>query len=213
MSLFIKTLERRQTIFASRRKQTRPHAGICHAPHQTRECGTRTSEKSNCMATYLPGFCSRSCSKPHIAFSFNFHVGFSPSVSLESRWCNPTVVHIRLQLEKKLRFILSVVRFSYTYIYDYEPKWFRRTWKFLLCNLFFCCSQPVSTLDQRQEKKVFVEKRTFFKKFSNELICYKRSDEKFTDDIAYPFVKWKLFSGIQVSSTVLLYICRQDTWH
>ena len=37
------------------------------------------------------------------------------------------------------------------------------------------------------------------------MICYKRSDEKWTDDIAYPFVEWKLFSCIQVSSIISSY--------
>ena len=40
-----------------------------------------------------------------------------------------------------------------------------------------------------------------FFEFLKKLIWYKRSNEKWTDDIAYSFIEWKLFSGIQVSLT------------
>ena len=40
------------------------------------------------------------CSKQHAAFLCSCHQAFSPNVSLESRWGNPTVVLIQLQLGK-----------------------------------------------------------------------------------------------------------------
>ena len=61
--------------------------------------------------------------------------------------------------------------------------------------------------------EVIVRSKDFVKKFFQkvfkivfkETIYYKRSDERRTDNVAYPFIEWKLFSGIPVSS-IELYI-------
>ena len=69
----------------------------------------------------------------------------------------------------------------------------------------FHCSKLVSNLGHHQEKSFF------YKVFK---IVDKRSDEKWTGNTVYPFVAWKLFSGIQVSSTDHYMISAFiNTWH
>ena len=55
-------------------------------------------EVSGRTTAVLQGAASRICSKQHAATLCSSHLAFSPSVSLESEWCNHTVVLTRLQL-------------------------------------------------------------------------------------------------------------------
>ena len=58
---------------------------------------------------------------------------------------------------------------------------------------FLDCSQIVFTLDH-QVKKILWKKFKKKKKKKKELICDKRRKEKWTGDLSYPVIEWKLFS-------------------
>ena len=88
----------------------------------------------------------------------------------------------------------------YTHIYIYKSD--ETIGTFLLCYLWFHCSQLVSTLGHCQEK-------SFFTKFLKELICYNRSDNA----MHWWHIHWMkiIFCYPRVFNWPL-YICCWDTW-
>ena len=65
---------------------------------------------------------------------------------------------------------------------------------------YFLLFSTSLTLGQQQEKKFFEKKiffRKCFKKFPKDLISHKRRNEKSTDDMVYPFIKWKPYSSLK----------------
>ena len=53
----------------------------------------------SCSLCFL-GRCFQNCSKQHAAFRCSSHQAFSLRISLESKWCNHTVVRTQLQFER-----------------------------------------------------------------------------------------------------------------
>ena len=60
-----------------------------------------------------------------------------------------------------------------------------------------------STLGPRQGKSF---SRKFLNTFLKELLCYKRSDEKWSRDVAYSFNEWKL-SSVNITYHLQISIC------